>query len=656
MTISGTLIIMFAIFAGILLYGGYVSRKWINDSDDYLLAGREVSLIINVFGVAAIGFAGTSITLCPGFTVLFGLKGGLTFGIAYLIAGLMMYGVIFAKFIRRCGAQTLPEWLEMRFDSRTRTVVTITTVLGLLGILANNVVSMAITVSGFTNWNYLITTSIVYALFLIFTYAGGFWAVTLTDFMQMLIGLVALPTLMFSLMGKFGGLGASIAQWPGPAGLFNSGITGASMPNLTLKYPSVLTMFLLFAVFLVWGNNYYWLRVATCRSERVARKSYIYASLLLMFLSYSILYIIGIYAGSNMLDVFQGGVAPTAAFGVTLRVVPVGVASFALLGALASSISTATTAHMGATGTTVRDIYARIFRPNATPKELMKPSKIIMLVLGVLVWFLSFYPGGPTYLFAFATAWLGPPAVLVFYGAFWPRITKDGAFWGAIISIGAMMVVTILELSGIWSISQYMHQGAFGLIITLVLTTGISLATKPKYYGESTWKVEPEGEVPDATINDMEEEILDLIRKGYDTMGEITDYLGVDSSESNKAIESLDQKRFIARFSNKGSDFYKFKITEAGKKKLPVLSEGEEKLAQQNLIVREIELLKIIENGEEGIRKYIKENELSSLKFSVMVAKLIKFGYLNESGLLKRKIQLTDEGRKAINMGEELLA
>jgi SSS family solute:Na+ symporter len=357
-----------------------------------------------------------------------------------------------------------------------------------------------------------------------------------------------------------------------------------------------------------------------------------------------------------MLDVFQGGVAPTAAFGVTLRVVPVGVASFALLGALASSISTATTAHMGATGTTVRDIYARIFRPNATPKELMKPSKIIMLVLGVLVWFLSFYPGGPTYLFAFATAWLGPPAVLVFYGAFWPRITKDGAFWGAIISIGAMMVVTILELSGIWSISQYMHQGAFGLIITLVLTTGISLATKPKYYGESTWKVEPEGEVPDATINDIEEEVLDLIRKGYDTMGEITDYLGVDSSESNKAIESLDQKRFIARFSNKGSDFYKFKITEAGKKKLPILSEGEEKLAQQNLIVREIELLKIIENGEEDIRKYVKENELSSLKFSVMVAKLIKFGYLNESGLLKRKIHLTDEGKKAINIGEELLA
>jgi SSS family solute:Na+ symporter len=647
---------MFVIFAGILLYGGYVTKKWVKDSDDFLLAGREVSLIINIFGVAAIGFAGTSITLCPGFTVLYGLKGGLVFGIAYLIAGLMLYGIIFAKFIRRCGAQTLPEWLEMRFDSRTRTIITVTTVLGLLGILANNVVSMAITVSGFTNWNYLITTSVVYALFLIFTYAGGFWAVTLTDFMQMIIGLIALPTLLISLMSRFGGIAETIANWPIQGEYLAQGINGAVMPNLTLKYPSVLTMFILFAVFLVWGNNYYWLRVATCRSERVARKSYIYASLLLFVVMYSILYLIGSYAGTHMTDVFAGGVAPTAAFGVTLRVVPIGIASFALLGALASSISTATTAHIGATGTTVRDIYARLFRPNATPKELMKPSKIIMLVLGVFVWFLSFYPGGPTYLFAFATAWLGPPAVLVFYGAFWPRITSSGAFWGALISIISLMVVTVLDLTGIWSISQYMHQGAFGLIITLVLTTVISLLTKPKYYGEKDWEVEPKGDIADSKVTDMEKEILDLIRKGYDTMGEITDYLGVDSSESNRAIESLDQKRFISRYSNKGSDFYKFKITEAGANKLPKLNEGEEKLAEQYLTVREIELLKTIEKGEEEIKKFVDDNNLSSLKFSVMVSKLIKNDYLSESGLLKRKIALTSQGEEAIKKADKILA
>lgn len=647
MTINGTLIVMFAIFAGILLYGGYKSRKWINDSSDYLLAGREVSMLINVFGVAAIGFAGTSIALCPGFMVLFGVKDALVFGIAYLITGLMCYGLIFAKFIRRCGAQTLPEWLEMRFDSRTRTIVTITTVLGLLGILANNIVSMSITVSGFTGWNYLITTSIVYAIFLVFTYAGGFWAVTLTDFMQMIIGLIALPILLITIMSKFGGVGLAAANWPGPASVIDSGINGANMSVWSLKYPSYLTMFLLFAMFLVWGNNYYWLRVASCRSEKVARRSYIYAALLLLFVNYAILYVIGVYSGSYMTEAFSGGASPMAAFGITLRVAPTVIASFALLAALAASISTATTAHMGATTTTVRDIYGRLVKPNATPKELIKPSKVIMLILGVLVWFLSFYPGGPSYLFAFANAWLGPPAVLVFFGAFWPRITKDGAFWGATISIIAMMIITILDLTKIWSISQYMHQGVFGLIITLVLTTVISLATKPKYYGESNWKAKPANK-NDVNPSDFEIKVLDLIRKGFNTMGEITDYLGVDSSVSNEAIESLDQNRLIERESNKGAGFYKFEVTAFGHTKLPELEIDEKELIDKGLTTEEVLLLQAVSVSKEAIYTFAKEANLSSLKFSVLAAKLIRNGYLHEGGLMKRKISITDKGSSAI--------
>lgn len=649
MTISTTLLVMFVVFAGILLYGGYATRKWINDSSDYLLAGREVSLIINMFGVAAIGYAGTSITLCPGFMVLFGVKGALAFGVAYLIAGLLCYGLIFSKFIRRCGAQTLPEWLEMRFDSRTRTIVTISTILGLLGILANNIVSMAITVSGFTEWNYLITTSAIFAIFLIFTYTGGFWAVTLTDFLQMIIGLIALPTLLISLMIKFGALSGSIANWPSGAGLMNSGITGLSMPGMSLKYPSVFTMFLLFGMFLVWGNNYYWLRVASCRSERVAKRSFIYASLLLFIVMYSILYIIGIYSGANQVDVFGGGVSPMAAFGVSLRAVPTLVASFALLGALAASISTATTAHMGATNTAVRDIYGKLIKPNAKPKELVKPAKIIMLGLGILVWFLSFYPGGPSYLFAFANSWLGPPAVLVFYGAFWPRATKEGAFWGAVISICAMMVITILDLAKIWSITQYMHQGVFGLIITLVLTTAISLMTKPKYYGESCWKTVGTQTDNNIKLSENDVTVLGLIRDGFNTMGEITDLLGVDSSISNKIIEILDQNRLIKRDTLSGSGFYKFSITEEGINMLPEISKEASLLLEKSLTKDELSILKAIKKGKEELYNFVNKSDLDSLKFSVLASKLIRNGYLKEGGLLKRTITITDKGNEVVN-------
>ena len=81
--------ILAVVFVVLLIYGGIITRKWITDASDFILAGREVSLLLNVFGVAAIGFAGTSITLSPGFSVLYGFWGSfICLGIIYSLGGL----------------------------------------------------------------------------------------------------------------------------------------------------------------------------------------------------------------------------------------------------------------------------------------------------------------------------------------------------------------------------------------------------------------------------------------------------------------------------------------------------------------------------------------------------------------------------------------
>ena len=406
MTFNGVFIIMFVAFLLLLLGGGLITRKWVQNSNDFLIAGREVGLIVNIFGVAAIGFAGTIITLGPGLAIMTGFWGSVGFGIIYGIIGLALYGIIFAPYIRRSGAHTLSEWLEMRFDGRTRTLVTLATILGLLGIMANNVVSMAIVTTGFTGWSLLGTLAVIFFLFLLFTYIGGFWAVTLTDFLQMCVGLIALPVLIISLIMKYGGSSFITSEWVGNSGFMTKGITDGSLPFFSLEYPSVLTFTILFGCFLVWGNNYYWLRVSSSRNESVARNGFIFGGLLLVVVPITILAFVGIYAASIFPDTFApyGDTDPMSAFGVVLKALPIGVAALALVGALAASISTSTTALIGASSTAVRDLYQRFIRPNATSEQLTMPSKIITLILGALVWLLTFYPGGPLYLFAFSTA------------------------------------------------------------------------------------------------------------------------------------------------------------------------------------------------------------------------------------------------------------
>lgn len=60
-------------FSARFYWRGLISKRWVKESSDFVLAGREISTPINVVGVIAIGFAGTTVTLAPGFTIQYGL-------------------------------------------------------------------------------------------------------------------------------------------------------------------------------------------------------------------------------------------------------------------------------------------------------------------------------------------------------------------------------------------------------------------------------------------------------------------------------------------------------------------------------------------------------------------------------------------------------
>ena len=112
-------VIIFVLFCGFLMSAGLISKRWVKESSDFVLAGREISTPINIVGVIAIGFAGTTVTLAPGFTIQYGLAGGLAWSMIYSMCGLLLFGLIYSNLVRRSGAQTLPEFLEMRFDGNT---------------------------------------------------------------------------------------------------------------------------------------------------------------------------------------------------------------------------------------------------------------------------------------------------------------------------------------------------------------------------------------------------------------------------------------------------------------------------------------------------------------------------------------------------------
>ena len=185
---NAVFLVLFVIFCAILVGCGVISKRWVRESSDYILAGREISTFINMIGVCAIGFAGTTVALAPGFAIQLGLTASFTWGIIYGVCGLLLFAVLFANFIRRCGAQTLPEYLEMRYDGKVRSVVAITSVVGMAGILANNIVSCTNAIAGYTKWNSTVIMAVIFLVIIAFTFISGLWATTLTDFFQVTSG------------------------------------------------------------------------------------------------------------------------------------------------------------------------------------------------------------------------------------------------------------------------------------------------------------------------------------------------------------------------------------------------------------------------------------------------------------------------------------
>lgn len=650
MSANGIFIIIFVIFCSVLIGAGIISKRWVKESSDFVLAGREISTPINIVGVIAIGFAGTTVTLVPSFTVQYGAFGGMAWGVVYSICGLLLFALLYAGFIRRSGAQTLPEFLEMRYDGKTRSVVAITSIIGMAGIMANNIVSSVDNIAAFTGWNRLLITVIIFAVIIIFTFISGLWATTITDLFQVLIGVIVVPTVFFLLANRFGWLDAIMANW-NPGGFPGNGYLG-EMGKLDLTYPSLLNFIICFAAALVWGNNYYWMKIANCRSEKVARNSFVAASIILLFLFIIPLCMIGGYMGAfypEQLTLNGGVIVPTGTYGfIASTFVPL-FGAVVVISAVAASISTASTSALGASAVANRDIYQRLINPKADTKTSLRMSKIIMLLVCVVTFILCQFPGGPTYLFAFANCWLVPPAILLGLGAIWPRFNSRGAIWGAVCGMATMAVFTVLQLTGIMDVGQYVYLATLGLVVTLITAVIASLSGKPKYYGQAGWERVPTAtNRKDVKLNSIELKILEMIRVGHCYMSDLTDALGVDSKTSGAAVEKLDLGGYIVRAGMTGSKFYTFEITSKGLETLPALSGQEAEMAKEYLTPTYVQLLRIVAEKPEKQAEFIQSKDIKSMHMSSICSHLTRRGYVVERGLFKRKLHITNKGRMAI--------
>ena len=184
---------------------GYYASRNIRTSADFIVAGRRLPLMLCVFTVFATWFGSGTLIGAAGAAYSKGIPGVLANPIGSAIC-LALSGVFYVRILRRMRLLTVPDLFRLRFGKWAEVLSAVCIIPAYVGWVASIFVAFGYvihTIAGIDT-----TTAIVIsaAITLIYTFAGGMWAVALTDFIQALIIIIGLVILYPLVMGDVGGL------------------------------------------------------------------------------------------------------------------------------------------------------------------------------------------------------------------------------------------------------------------------------------------------------------------------------------------------------------------------------------------------------------------------------------------------------------------
>ncbi|MFO7935673.1 MAG: sodium/solute symporter [Bacteroidales bacterium] len=188
------LIIIVFFLAGITLIGVLQVRKKRETSDAFFLAGRNlnwgyIGLALFAANISTIHLVGLAAS---------GFNEGMVWGNFEWLAGitLIFLALIFAPFYFKSRIQTLPEFLERRYDSRSRSVFAFIAILGALFVhIGMSLYAGAVIFERFFGVNVFMSIALISVITLIYYISGGLKAVVITQAIQtgfLLFGATAL--------------------------------------------------------------------------------------------------------------------------------------------------------------------------------------------------------------------------------------------------------------------------------------------------------------------------------------------------------------------------------------------------------------------------------------------------------------------------------
>jgi SSS family transporter len=442
---------------GTLALGVWAGTR-IKNTSDFAVAGRSLPLIMVITTTFATWFGAETVMGVPAKFVQGGLNAVIEdpFGAGTC---LILVGLFFATKLYKLNLLTIGDYYRERYGKGIEIFCSVAIILSYLGWVAAQITALGLVFSVLTNGAMAPAAGMVVGTLavLIYVVVGGFLAVALTDFIQMIVLVIGMSIIAFFAADLAGGAGRvfDMAQhadlwrlWPEP-----------TFTDIVFFFGAAITM-----MFGSIPQQDVFQRVMSAKDAPTARAgaviggaSYILFGFVPMFIVAAAVVVMGDHAMDIAKNDYQR-LLPT----FVMSKMPL-VMQILFFGALLSAIKSTSSATLLAPSTSFTENILKNLRPGMSDKQQLFAMRTTIVVFAALVLAYAIAMEGTSIYELVSSAYqvtLVAAFVPLVMGLYWKRATTQGA----IFSIGAGLFVWILFFPQISSLGEKFPGQLAGLL------------------------------------------------------------------------------------------------------------------------------------------------------------------------------------------------
>lgn len=452
-------------FVALYLLGTLGLGMWagtrIKNTTDFAVAGRSLPLIMVITTTFATWFGAETVMGVPARFVQGGLNAVIEdpFGAGTC---LILVGLFFATKLYKLNLLTIGDYYRQRYGKGIEIFCSVAIILSYLGWVAAQITALGLVFSVLTNGALTPATGMVIGTLAVLVYVvvGGFLAVAITDFVQMIVLVVGMTVIAFYAADLAGGPGKvlDMAQqadlwrlWPEP-----------TFTDIMFFFAAAITM-----MFGSIPQQDVFQRVMSAKDAPTARTgaviggaSYIVFGFVPMFIVAAAVVVMGDSAMALAKNDYQR-LLPT----FVMTKMPL-VMQILFFGALLSAIKSTSSATLLAPSTSFVENILKHLRPGMSDRQQLLAMRVTIVVFAALVLTYAIAMQGTSIYELVSSAYqvtLVGAFIPLVMGLYWRRATTQGA----ILSIGAGIVVWVLFFPQVSNLGEAFPGQLAGLLAAL---------------------------------------------------------------------------------------------------------------------------------------------------------------------------------------------